>query len=303
MNPTSDIRSLHVSVDGVRSLVRESGPADAREAVVFVHGNPGSGADWIDLVGRVGTFARALAPDMPGFGKADRPRDSEYTVEGYARHLAGLLDRLHVHRAHLVLHDFGGPWGLAWASEHAAAVASLTLFNVGILPGYRWHKFARVWRTPILGELSQLLVTRGSFRAALNHDNPRPLPRAFLDRMYDDVDRGTKRAILKLYRATSDLAGMVEHAASRLAPLRLPTLVIWGTGDAYLPVRYAEEQRRFFDVREVKRMEGCGHWPYIEDPEGAAEPVVRFLRERLGAGVTGGAGAPTATPTAGPSRG
>jgi len=276
------IRQTQVSIDGVRSLVRESGPPDAREAVVFVHGNPGSGADWVDLMGRVGAFARAVAPDMPGFGKADRPRSFEYTVDGYARHLAGLLEALHVERAHLVLHDFGGPWGLAWASQHTGAVASLTLFNVGVLPGYRWHKFARVWRTPVLGELLQLLTTQRSFRAFLNADNPRPFPRAFLDRMYGDIDAGTKRAILKLYRATNDLGVLVDRVAGKLVPLQVPALVLWGTGDKYLPVRYAEEQRRFFDVREVRLMPGCGHWPFIDDPEGAAEPVVRFLRERLG---------------------
>jgi len=276
------IRQSSVSVDGIRSLVRESGPSSSREAVVFVHGNPGSGEDWVDLMGRVGTFARAVAPDMPGFGKADRPRSFEYTVSGYARHLAGLLDALHVERVHLVLHDFGGPWGLRWASDHPDAVVSLTLFNVGVLPGYRWHKFARIWRTPVLGELVQLLTTRHSFGMFLNRDNPRPFPPAFLDRMYRDVDGGTKRAILRLYRATSDLGGLVEEVAGKLAPLRIPALVLWGTGDAYLPVRYAEEQRRFFDVREVHLMPGCGHWPFIDDPEGAAEPVIRFLRERLG---------------------
>jgi pimeloyl-ACP methyl ester carboxylesterase len=275
------IRQTHVSIDGVRSLIRETGPSEAREAVVFVHGNPGSSADWVDLMGRVGSFARAIAPDMPGYGKADRPRSFDYTVDGYARHLAGLLDALHVERAHLVLHDFGGPWGLAWGSDHPGALASLTLFNVGVLPGYRWHKFARLWRTPVVGELLQLLTTRRSFGAFLNADNPRPFPPEFLDRMYGDVDRGTKRAILKLYRATSDLGALVEHVAGKLGPHHVPTLVVWGTGDAYLPVRYAEEQRRFFDVREVRLMPGCGHWPFIDDPEGAAEPVVRFLRERL----------------------
>ena len=58
-----------------------------------------------------------------------------------------------------MLHDFGGPWGLHWASEHLSALASLTLFNVGILPGYRWHKFARIWRTPIVGEVLQALTS------------------------------------------------------------------------------------------------------------------------------------------------
>jgi pimeloyl-ACP methyl ester carboxylesterase len=281
MADTSPIRQTRVSIDGVRSLVREAGPADAREAVVFVHGNPGSGEDWVDLVGRVGTFARAVAPDMPGYGKADRPRDFDYTVDGYARHLAGLLEALRVDRVHLVLHDFGGPWGLAWASEHPRAIASLTLFDVGVLPGYRWHKFARIWRTPVLGELFQLVTTRGAFRLFLGRDNPRPFPRAFVDRMYDDLDWGMRRAILELYRATNDLDALVDRVAGRLRPLHLPAVVVWGAGDAYLPVKYAKEQARYFDVREVHVLEGCGHWPFIDEPEKAAEPVLRFLRERL----------------------
>ena len=59
---------------------------------MFVHGNPGTGADWQDLMSSVGEFARAVAPDMPGFGDADKPKDFDYTVPGYSRHLAGVLD-------------------------------------------------------------------------------------------------------------------------------------------------------------------------------------------------------------------
>jgi pimeloyl-ACP methyl ester carboxylesterase len=278
----TDVTLSDVSVDGVRSRVRASGPQSAREAVIFVHGNPGSGEDWVDLLGSVGSFARALAPDMPGFGKAERPTRFEFTVAGYARHLQGLLAALGVDRAHLVLHDFGGPWGLAWAAEHPEAVASLTLINVGILPGYRWHKFARIWRTPVLGELFQAVATRRGFHLMMTRDNPRPFPPAFLDRMFDDLDAGTKRAILKLYRATSDLDAMTGELAARLAPLHLPALVLWGTGDTYLPARFAQEQRRFFDVAGVHLLEGCGHWPFIDDPARVRELVLPHLRERLG---------------------
>lgn len=279
----TDVTKRDVVVDGVRSLVRESGPKDAREAVIFLHGNPGSGEDWVDLVGRVGSFARAVAPDMPGFGRADRPRDFTYTVDGYARHLQGVIERLGIDRAHLVLHDFGGAWGLAWGSEHPHAVASLTLVNIGILPGHTWHKFARVWRTPVLGELSLLVSSRRGFRAMLNANNPKHFPRAFTDRMYDDLDAGTKRAILKLYRATSDLDAMSRSVAVKLAPFKLPALVVWGVGDTFVPVRYAEEQRRFFGDVEVRLFEGCGHWPFIDDPERAAGLVVPYLQKRLAA--------------------
>ena len=267
---------------GVRSLVRETGSGSAREAVVFVHGNPGSSEDWLDLLARTGTFARAVAPDMPGYGKADRPADFEYTVEGYARHLAGLIEQLGIERVHLVLHDFGGAWGLAWANAHPKAVASVTLVNIGILPGYRWHRYARIWRTPVLGELFQFASTRSMFRMSLNADNPKPFPRAFVDRMFDDMDPASKRAVLKLYRATPDVGGMTLALGNGLAPLKLPALVVWGAADAFLPARYAEEQRRFFGETDVHVLDGCGHWPFIDDPEHCAELICPFLRKQMG---------------------
>ena len=282
-----EITRKEVVVDGVRSLVRECGTAAAGaagEAVVFVHGNPGSSEDWLDLMGRVGVFGRAIAPDMPGFGKADRPRGFDYTVPGYAKHLAGLLEKLGVTRAHLVLHDFGGPWGLAWASMHGGAVASVTLVNVGIMVGFRWHKYARIWRTPILGELFQLSATRGMFHKMANADNPKPFPPAFIDRMFDDMDWGTKRAVLKLYRATGDLDGLSRELGARLTPLKFPALVVWGTGDIFVPSSFAEAQRAYFGPTDVHLLDGCGHWPFVDEPERCASLIVPFLQKQLGAG-------------------
>jgi pimeloyl-ACP methyl ester carboxylesterase len=83
-----------VSIDGVRSPLLEFGSADASEAVVFVHGNPGSIQDWESLACDVGEFGRAVAMDMPGFGAADKPADFDYSVGGYARHLGRLLTKL-----------------------------------------------------------------------------------------------------------------------------------------------------------------------------------------------------------------
>src|SRR2546425_4471867 len=100
----STMREGDVVVAGVRSPVLEGGRPGGDDAVVFVHGNPGSGRDWVDLATHVSEFARTLAIDMPGFGHADKPNDFEHTVAGYARHLAGALDQLGVRRAHLVLH-------------------------------------------------------------------------------------------------------------------------------------------------------------------------------------------------------
>jgi pimeloyl-ACP methyl ester carboxylesterase len=108
----ANMRESSVNIDGVRSSVVESGPVDSDEAVVFIHGNPGSIRDWESLERGVGEFGRALAMDMPGFGDADKPTDFDYSVPGYASFLGRLLAKLSVRHAHLVMHDFGGPLGV-----------------------------------------------------------------------------------------------------------------------------------------------------------------------------------------------
>jgi pimeloyl-ACP methyl ester carboxylesterase len=277
------VEQTAVTVGGIRSPILRVGSAQATEAIVFVHGNPGSSRDWSDLMQQVEPIGRALAADMPGFGQAGKPADFDYTVDGYAKHLGRLLDADGVARAHLVLHDFGGPWGLAWAAQHVDRVASVTLINIGIMPGYRWHYMARIWRTPILGELFMATTNRPGLKLALRHGNPRGLPEAYFDEMYANFDADTRRAVLKLYRQTSDLSAMSERWVAALAPHKLPALVVWGACDPYVPVRFAEMQRQFFAVERVVRLEDSGHWPMADNPAAVREAVVPFLRNRMGA--------------------
>ncbi len=278
----SPLRTGNVLVAGVRSPVIEAGPEHAEEAVVFVHGNPGSSLDWVELAQAVGAFGRAVALDMPGFGHAGKPPDFDYTVDGYAGHLAGALDELGVRRAHLVLHDFGGPWGLTWAIAHPEAFGSVTLIDIGVLLDYRWHYLARIWRTRLLGELFMATTTRPGVRLLLKHGNPRGLSRALVDRMYDDFDHRTRRAVLRLYRATDDPAKTALRMADALRRIPRPALVVWGKHDPYLPVALAERQREVFPDAQVVVLDGSDHWPFADDPEGVAQVVVPFLRRVMG---------------------
>jgi pimeloyl-ACP methyl ester carboxylesterase len=247
--------------------------------VVFVHGNPGTGRDWEDLLRRVGPVARAIAPDMPGYGDADKPRDFDYTVTGYGQHLAGILDQLGVRRAHLVLHDFGGLWGLAWGLAHPDSFASVILINTGALIGYRWHRYARIWRTPVVGELFMLMSNRRALRAILKRENPR-LSSRHLDQLYQQSRHpATKRAVLKLYRATP--ADGFQALYPTLRELDRPALVIWGSRDPYLPVEQAELQRRSFPTALVEVIEGAGHWVFWEEPTRVASLMLPFIQEQL----------------------
>lgn len=274
------MRETNIDLDGIVSPCLDAGSGD--EAAVFVHGNPGSGEDWRALVEGAGGFMRAVAPHMPGFGRAGKPDGFDYTIDGYAQHLDRVLEALGVRRAHLVLHDFGGPWGLAWAARHPSRVASVTLINIGVLRGYRWHFLARIWRTPLLGELFMATTTRAGFRALLKLGNPRGLPPAFVERMYADFDAGTRRAILRLYRATGGIDAFSNALHAALRPLDLPALVVWGARDIYLPARYAEAQRDTFPRARVVMLADSGHFPYADNPAAVADAVLPFLRARAG---------------------
>jgi pimeloyl-ACP methyl ester carboxylesterase len=275
-------RARRIAVDGLSSPVIEAGPQDATEAVVFVHGNPGSSTDWTALVDATGELGRPVAVDMPGFGKADKPRDFDYQVSGYADFLQGALTELGVERVHLVIHDFGGPFGLFWGLQHPQAWASVVLINIGIMPGYEWHAMARRWRTPVLGELTQAWIPRAGWRRAMQKANPKGLPAEFVDKMYDDYDHATRRTVLKLYRATPDPGSTAVELGAAMAELHKPALVIWGAKDPFVGVEFAERQREFFEVEDVAILQESGHWPFQDDPQRVAQTVLPFLRKQLG---------------------
>jgi pimeloyl-ACP methyl ester carboxylesterase len=275
-------RHAEVRVDGVRSPVVEAGPEAPEEAVVFVHGNPGSVHDWARLLKATGGHGRAIALDMPGFGEADRPKDFSYTIDGYSAHLDAALEQLGVERAHLVLHDFGGPWGLHWASRNPDAYASATLVDTGVLVDYKWHAMAKIWRTPVLGELFVKATTRGALKSALKRGQPRPLPEEAFELFYRaSKDKGTQRAVLRLYRSSP--VNALEELGPPLRELNRPTLVVWGKHDPYIKVEQAEAQRQTFSDAEVVVLEDSGHWPMWDAPEEIEAAIVPFLARQLGA--------------------
>jgi pimeloyl-ACP methyl ester carboxylesterase len=260
----------------------EAGAAEMSEAAVFVHGNPGSHEDWLDLVGLVGGFGRAVAFDMPGFGRCRVPRGFACDVPAYAAFIGAALEALGVARAHLVVHDFGGPWGFAWAADHSDCLASLVAMNTAMLTGRTWHAAARRFRQPIVGELTQLLVNRRRFREALTAGGAMPLPREFIDRMWRDYDAETRRTVLRLYRAT-DLP--YEDAGRWVKTLRardLPALFVWGMRDRFAPPKAMDYLREAFPSAEVVELPDSGHFPFADDPDAVADAVIPFLRRGLG---------------------
>lgn len=276
------LRRRRPIIAGIGTPIVEAGPPTSSEAVVLVHGNPGSAEEFAALVGGLGASTRAVAVNLPGFGEAHRPDDFSHTVAGHARHLGRVLDTLGIERAHLVLHDFGGAWGLRWAADHPGRTGSVVVMNAAGMPGYRWHKLARAWRLPGLGELVMAATSRPVFRAVLGEGNPTPLPSDDLERMYRQFDAQTRRAVLRLYRAT-DLADH-EWMVPLLARQDLPALVLWGEADPYLSLVQAQRFADVFPRARFVRIRGSGHWPHLTAPVTVREILGRWVDGHLEAG-------------------
>jgi pimeloyl-ACP methyl ester carboxylesterase len=268
-----------VDVGGVGTFVRRSGEGDALPTI-FVHGNPDSSLEWLPFLARASELGGpVIAPDLPGFGRSERPpaRRFDYTLASYERWFQQLLGALGVGSYRLVVHDWGAV-GLASASRHPEQVERLVVIDaVPLHAGYRWHWLARVlWRQPIVGELSMLAFNGFTLRQLSRLSSPRPGPQAsaWIQEVAAHLDRGTKRAILALYRSADP--DELASAGSRLDELRCPALVVWGEGDPYVGPAEGERYARILPRARLRLVPDVGHWPFREEPP-VIDEVIAFL--------------------------
>jgi pimeloyl-ACP methyl ester carboxylesterase len=259
-----------VRIDGADIQVTEWG---AGPPVLFLHGNPDSGIMWEGIAERLAAHYRCIAPDLPGFGHSHVPAGFERSLDGLAHFIEQFVDAAAIGRpVDLVAHDFGGPFGFAWAVKHPDSVRRMVAINTLFFSDYRWHFWARVWRTPILGELSMLAMNRPMFGHELRRGSKR-ISDAHVRRTWALMTPCMKQEVLRLYRATG-AANFQPWESAFLSLVRSkPTLVIWGDKDPYIPRRFAER----FNAQEVMHLPQAGHWAAVEEPAECAASILRFF--------------------------
>jgi pimeloyl-ACP methyl ester carboxylesterase len=246
--------------------------ADRRMAVpLYVHGVPESSDEWVRFL----QLSGGLAPDLPGFGRSGKPGSLRYTIDEYADFIEAFLTLTGVERVRLVVHDWGAV-GLAFAQRHPERVERVVVIDaVPFLPGYRWHRTARIWRTPVLGELSMGSTSRRLLRLISREANatPGPMPEEWIDSVLAHFDQGTQRAILRLYRSSPPEA--LAAAGGRLGELSGPALVVWGQRDPYIPARFGQAYADALGA-ELVALADAGHWPWFDRPD-VIDRVVEFV--------------------------
>lgn len=274
-----DVRDHTGEIDGLpvfwRSAFDDRGGLGGAGASValYLHGVPNNSDQWLEFLARGG----GLAPDLPGFGRSGKPGSLSFTIDEYDRFIERFLDRLGVERVSMIVQDWGAV-GLAFAQRHPERVERLVVINaVPFLPDYRWHRIARIWRSPVLGELAMGATTRSTLRLASREANvtPGPLPEEWLESVIAHFDQGTQRAILRLYRSSPPNA--LEAAGRRLGTLDMPALVMWGMQDPYIPARFGAAYASALGQAELIELADAGHWPWLDRPD-VVDRVVGFLR-------------------------
>jgi pimeloyl-ACP methyl ester carboxylesterase len=261
------------AVDGLETFWRRAEPDAGAVPVLYVHGVPTSSDIWLAFLERTG----GVALDLPGFGRSDKPAHFDYSIAGYDRFLEAFLAAAGLERFSLVVHDWGAV-ALATAQRLHERLERLVMFStVPLLPGFEWHRIAKLWRTPLVGEVAMGFTTKLVMKRFLRASNatPGPMPKEFVDAAYGHFDHGTQRAILKLYRSAPPAA--LAAAGRDLGKIDAPSLLLFGEGDPYVPARFgADYANALGGAPELRRVEGAGHWSWLDRPE-LVDDVARFV--------------------------
>jgi pimeloyl-ACP methyl ester carboxylesterase len=256
-------------VGGVATNIAEAGSGPD---VILLHGNPDTHSVWAPVVERLAAKHRCIAPDLPGYGKSKAPDDFDFSLDNQAAWVSSLFDALELPRAHLVVHDVGGPYGLAFASKHGERLRSLTIFNTNFFPDYRWHFWARVWRTRVLGEMAMAIANRPLFIREMKRGSPH-MPKEYASAAYDEFGKSTKKQVLRWYRAMDPEVheGWPERLIAATAST--PKQVLWGDADPFLPKATADR----YGAAEVQHFADYGHWMMVENPDIAATSIANLV--------------------------
>ena len=243
---------------------REQGDADAPVALLL-HGYPESSYMWRELMPAIADAGwRAVAPDLAGFG--DSPPDRPGTWERHRDSLASFHDELGLGPVVLVVHDWGGLIGLAWACEHPDAVRALVISGTGFFADGKWHGMGKAMRTEGEGEQLMENIDREGFAGMIGSVSS-GIDDAALDeywRGYDGAER--RRAHLDFYRSMDfEKLGPLRGHSSRRSACR--SLMLWGEDDAFAPVASAERFERELPDTELVVIDGAGHFVFEDAPE------------------------------------
>jgi len=279
----------HLDLDGLRYhyLDEGSGPA-----MVMVHGNPSWSFYYRNLVTALSKRYRCIVPDHIGCGFSDKPGDDryDYTLAQRVDDLEQLLDHLGVtDNITLVVHDWGGMIGMAFAVRHPGRIKRLVVMNTAAFhlpPTKRFPLALRICRDTKLGSLLVRAFNAFSLAASFVGCKRNPMP-AELRKLYRLPYNSWQNRIATL-RFVQDIPlspgdrtyDLVSSVAKGIGQFHdLPMVILWGERDFVFDRHFLAEWQRRFPKAEVHRYPDAGHY-ILEDMKEDVVPLIAEFLER-----------------------
>lgn len=269
---------------GVRMHYLDEGEGDP---LVMLHGNPTWSFYWRHLVRGLSPSYRTVVPDHVGCGLSDKPGDDryEYVLERRVSNLETLLQSLGITRdITLVVHDWGGMIGLAFATRHPDRVKRLVVLNTagfGLPPGRRlpWQiaavRYAPFFPVPVRAWNA---FSRGANRLCSTRPGGlTPLEKRAYLAPYDSwkhriaVQRFVEDIPLRSGDRSFDVVDRVSRELGQFA--KVPVLICWGRRDFVFDDAFLGEWTRRLPHAEVHAFADAGHY-VLEDAHERILPLV-----------------------------
>ena len=261
------------------------------EPLVMVHGNPTWSFYFRELVNNFSPRFRTIVPDHIGCGLSDKPDVDAYGfgLENRVDDLEMLLDHLGVdHNITLILHDWGGMIGMAYAVRHPERIRRLILLNTyAFLPpaDYRvplsGHFIRRAGPLAALAILGFNLFSFGALylasRKGLARDVKKGLTapyncwnhRIAVLRFVQDIPLSPKDSSYSLAKTVDDKLALFSDT---------PILICWGEHDFVFNHCFLDEWQHRFPNAEAHRFSDAGHYVLEDVPEKIVPLIHDFLQ-------------------------
>ncbi len=242
--------------------------------ILLIHALGTNMTHWEYVAPELAQHTRVIGLDLPGCGHSARPR-RRYTQKEMSDAVVGLMDHLHIQRAVVLGHSFGGKVAADVALRFPDRVVGLVLMNSS---GFQRHP-------PGLRQLGRIFFRPQFVAPLMIRGVDKVLGRIFSSKserterfIHQVVSRPDPRFAYEFaHYACPMLPDLMSNFLDRLHELTMPALVIWGTDDALL--RYdgvAAWVQRMPDASLIP-LHGCGHMPNLEQPEEVSRALLNFL--------------------------
>lgn len=271
---------------GHNIFYRDDGSGDV---LLLIHGFPTASWDWEKIWEPLKQRFRLVAPDMIGFGFSDKPKKYTYSIHDQATLHEELLATLGITSVHILAHDYGDSVAqelVARYEERRAGgarglvIGSVCFLNGGIFPeSHRMRPVQRMLRVPILGAILSRGMNEANFAQtfpAVFGPNTKPTAIELHD-FWTLVATNHGQVIAhKLIRYIDDRRQHRDRWVGALQSTELPMRFINGPEDPVSGRHMGERYLELIPGGDVVYLEGIGHYPQVEDPQGTLREFFAF---------------------------